>query len=53
MLKKTEGIKQSQKQDIFHSLISKYEKSLYSLGMSEENVRNELAEFIQFYGEFE
>lgn len=52
MLKKMEDLKESPQQEIYHSLLSRYEKALYSLGMENEEVTYELAEFIQFYNLF-
>jgi hypothetical protein len=42
----------SQQQEIYSLLISKYEKSLYLLGMDNEEVASEVAEFIQVYNLF-
>jgi hypothetical protein len=52
MLQKMKAEKPSQQQEIYSSLLNKYEKSLYSLGMDDEEVASEVAEFIQFYDLF-
>lgn len=49
MLQKIDGIIPSQQQEIYLLLLRKYEKSLFSLGVNEEEVANELGEFIQYY----
>lgn len=53
MLKKMEDVKPSQQQEIYFSLLKKHEEALFELGKSEDEVTNELAEFVQFYNFFE
>lgn len=52
MFEKIEDVTPSLQQEIYHSLLNKYEKALYSLGMDDEEVGNELSEYIQFYSIF-
>ena len=52
MFHKVEVEKASTQQEIYLSLLNKYEKALYALGKTEDEVNKELAEYIQFYNIF-
>jgi hypothetical protein len=47
MLEKMSDTKLTPQEDVYYELLRKYEKALYSLGMDDEEVANETAEYIQ------